>query len=126
MFQTDAGLVTAILRCFGGNLTASRESNCNLTPRDCGLHADVLVEVTVAVVLEKCDEPILVFLEAERQLLREHAHHVQCGRLLVQTVGADVHALLLSVLVFLFHQVVLALLRVLVFLVVNDDVINLR
>lgn len=83
------------------------------------------MEVAVAVVREQRDEPVLVLLEAERQLLREHAHHVQCGHRLVQTVGADVHAILLRVLVLLLHQVVHALLRVLVLLVIDDDVIDL-
>ena len=50
---------------------------------------------------------------------------MQCGNLLVQTVGSDVHAFLIGVLVLLLHQVIHALLRVLVPLVMNDDVIDL-
>ena len=83
------------------------------------------MEVAVLVVFEQRDDSVLVLLEAERQLLREHAHHVQCGHRLVQTVGADVHAILLRVLFLLLHQVVHALLCVLVLLVIDDDVIDL-
>ena len=76
LFQADASQVTAILRCLGGNLTAPCESDYNLTPRGCGLHAYALVKVAVTAVLEQRDEPVLVLVESERQLLREHAHRV--------------------------------------------------
>ena len=88
LFQADASQVTAILRCLGGNLTAQCESDYNLTPRGCGLHAYALVKVAVTAVLEQRDEPVLVLVESERQLLREHAHRVQCSNLLVQTLKA--------------------------------------
>jgi hypothetical protein len=82
------------------------------------------VELTIAIILEQGYKPILVLVKGKWQLLGKHPHHVECCRLLVQTVGPDVHALVLGILLVLLHQVVLPAL-VVVLLVLDDDVVNL-
>jgi len=106
--------------CLFDQEVAFGQPDGQLRPADCGLHADVLVELRRTVfkqVLLLID--LLVKLDGEE--LCEGAQQVDGATLLVESVGADVHALVLLVFVLVLHEI---LLLTFFLLVENEDVVQ--